>query len=377
MNKKITLFNQVTGPLFIDMANVYAEKYEEVILVTGAIISSHVELDKKITIVYQTKYKRNKGYLRIITWLLFFIQSYFYLLKNKNTGKIVFVTNPPIVPFLGSIFSSRKDFEYEVLVYDIYPEALTNFGYLNKSSILYKYWNWMNKKTYTKANRIFTICEVMKKVISKNAPANKIKVVYPWVDTSFIKPMKKDHNWFVKKYKLVNKNVILYSGNMGITHDLMSVLRVAEELNKSVNDYHFLFIGDGAQKKALIKYQIENKLTNMTFLPYQDAEVLPYSFAAADFGIVTLGSGAEGLSVPSKTFYLLAAGNAIISISEKGSEIEKLIVENNCGLSVEPGNVKGIINFLTNTSKIKLNEYKQRSRILSESFTVKNAAEFE
>ena len=216
----------------------------------------------------------------------------------------------------------------------------------------------------------------MKKVVSRNINEDKVKVIYPWVDISFIKPLQKEENWFVEKNKLVAKKVILYSGNMGATHDLITPLKVAKDISKTHKSFHFLFIGDGVQKKSLIDYVEQYKLKNVTFLPYQDSEVLPFSFAAADFSIVSLGTGAEGLSVPSKTFYSLAAGSAIIAISEKGSEIEQLISKNNCGISIEPNDVSLMKEFLINTSELDLENKKKNSRSLSKQFTVNNVKYF-
>ena len=39
-----------------------------------------------------------------------------------------------------------------------------------------------------------------------------------------------DENWFVKKHGLMDKKVIVYSGNMGHTHDLMTLMQTAKEL---------------------------------------------------------------------------------------------------------------------------------------------------
>tara|TARA_B110000211_G_scaffold233822_1_gene301144 strand:- start:1058 stop:2053 length:996 start_codon:yes stop_codon:yes gene_type:complete len=330
MSKKITLLNQVTGPLFIDIANKYAEIYDEVILVTGVIEPTYATLDDKVKIVYKTTYKRNKSYLRILTWLFFFIQTYFYFLfkKQENGEEVLIVSNPPILPFLGSVLFFKRKIKFKVLIYDVYPDALLNFGYLKKTSYIYKFWDKMNKKAYMYADEIITISSVMKKVITRNVESSKIKIIYPWVDTSLIKPIKNDDNWFIEENNISEKKIILYSGNMGLTHDLMTPLKVAKELSETHPDFHFLFIGDGAQKKKLMTYVEKNMLNNVTFLNYQQSNVLPYSFASADFAIVSLSSGAEGLSVPSKTFYSLAAGSAIIAISEKGSEIEQLISKN-------------------------------------------------
>ena len=126
----------------------------------------------------------------------------------------------------------------------------------------------------------------------------------------------------------------------------------------------------------MLRYKEDNNLSNVTFLPYQDPEVLPFSFGSADFAIVSLSSVAEGLSVPSKTFYSLAAGSAIIAISEKGSEIEQLISKNDCGISIQPNEVSIMRDFLTNTSDLDLEQKKKNSRILSNQFTVANVKYF-
>jgi glycosyltransferase involved in cell wall biosynthesis len=378
MSKKITLLNQVTGPLFIDVANKYAEIYDEVILVTGVIEPTYATLDDKVKIVYKTTYKRNKSYLRILTWLFFFIQTYFYFLfkKQENGEEVLIVSNPPILPFLGNVLFFKRKIKFKVLIYDVYPDALLNFGYLKKTSYIYKFWDKMNKKAYIYADEIITISSVMKKVITRNVESSKIKIIYPWVDTSLIKPIKNDDNWFIEENNISEKKIILYSGNMGLTHDLMTPLKVAKELSETQPDFHFLFIGDGAQKKKLMTYVEKNMLNNVTFLNYQQSNVLPYSFASADFAIVSLSSGAEGLSVPSKTFYSLAAGSAIIAISEKGSEIEQLISKNDCGISIQPNEVSIMRDFLINTSDLDLEQMKKNSRILSKQFTVANVKYF-
>jgi glycosyltransferase involved in cell wall biosynthesis len=377
MNKRIILINQATGPLFIDMANEYVKKYIDVTLITGKVMPTYAELDPKINVVFKKKYNNLKNSSRVYTWLVFFFQSLFYILFRRKIDKVLFVSNPPMLPFIGVFLSSIKKFKYDVLVYDIYPDALLNFGYVTEKSIIYRFWERMNEKTYKYANRIFTISEFMKKVISRRAKEKEIEVVYPWVDTSFIVPKNKSENWFIEKHNLLDKKVVLYSGNMGITHDLMVVLQAAKVLlEKKDERFQFLFIGDGVQLKDLMSFKKDNLLENVSFLPYQDADVLPFSFTSADFGIVSLGTGAEGLSVPSKMFYLLAAGCSVISISDKGSEIEYLVNKNDLGISIEPGKVNDLVNFLVSTNEAELIKAKTNSRNLSYSFTLKNAKKF-
>ncbi len=374
--KQIILFNQVTGPLFIDIVNAFASKYDNVILVTGIVEPTYAEIDVKVKIVFKATYKRHRVHQRIFTWILFFVQSFLFLLFRKGNIKALFVSNPPLLPFLGSIFSKRNNFKYDILIYDIFPDALSNFGYISNKSILFNTWDKLNKKTFKYAGTIFTISEVMKKVISRNVSNEKIVVVYPWVDTSYIKPIEKSKNWFIKKHNLIDKKIVLYSGNLGLTHDLITILKVANKMKTHDKNFHFLFIGDGVQKEALINYSKENDLTNVTFLPFQNAEILPFSFSAADFGIVSLGKGAENLSVPSKTFYQLAAGNIIIGITEDNSELSRIIKQYKCGQIFKPGNIEDLFLFLSVTSGETLELMSKNSRKTSLLFSPDNAYDF-
>ena len=249
MNKRITLINQVTGPMFVDMANEFLKKYDEVVLITGSVETTYSKLDERIKLIFRIKYQRKNPIMRILTWLIFFTQSIFYLIFNKNHGKLFLATNPPILPFLISFFSKKTISNSTILIYDIYPDTLSNFGYLNEKSLLFRIWNYLNNRSYDLASEIITISDSMKENLEKKVKSKEIKVVYPWTDTSFIKPICKNENWFLAQNKLIDKRVVLYSGNMGITHDLITVLKVAKEITSILPQYHFLFIGDGPQKK--------------------------------------------------------------------------------------------------------------------------------
>lgn len=377
MNKRVVLINQVTGPLFIDIANQYINNHYDVVLVTGAVEETYATLDSKIRIVFKQKYNRKKAFFRIYTWVLFYLQCFLFLLFNMSKfDKALLVSNPPILPFLGNFLLKNKKIEFDILIYDVYPDILSNFGYIKNNSFIYKFWDKLNAKGFKNANRIFTISNVMRQLMSRNINIEKIEVIQPWVDTSFIKPLAKKDNWFVEKYNLLEKRVILYSGNMGASHDLITPLKAAKKLKKTNPEFHFLYIGDGVQKNNLMSFKRKNNLSNVTFLPYQESEVLPYSFSSADFGIVSLGTGAEGLSVPSKTFYLLASGVTLLVITEKGSEIDVLINDYNCGVSIEPNNVDLLIEFLLTSNTKEIASYKTNSRLLSKRFTPLNAEKF-
>ena len=90
----------------------------------------------------------------------------------------------------------------------------------------------------------------------------------------------------------------------------------------------------------------EKKLNNVTMLPYQSEEVVPYSLTCGDISLVTLAKGIEGLSVPSKLYSSMAAGLAIVGVVGTGSEIGDVIEEYNCGYRVSQGDVDGLVQAL-------------------------------
>lgn len=370
------LVNQVAGPMFIDMANYFVELGYEVLLLTGQIEKTGNEIKSLVKIVTLTKYKRNNPFLRVITWCLFYFQAWFFLKKEKTKTEVLLVSNPPFVPLLSYNLRKKKNLNFRILIYDIYPDVLEQFGYISKKSFLSRWWRKTNKKAFKNASRLFTISNGMRDVLSQYAPILRWEVIYPWVDTTFIQPLPKENNWFIKKYQLQGKVVIQYSGNMGVTHDLMSVIKVAERL-KDNTDYHFVFIGDGAEKQGLMEYASTNNLKNTLFLPFQEPDVLPYSIPAADIGIITLTDEAASFSIPSKTFYQMAAGNVLLCIADSGSELAKIVIENNCGKVLSPSSVDEIVEFLKNLTVAKINRMGENSRKASYNFTHQNVKLFE
>ena len=69
-----------------------------------------------------------------------------------------------------------------------------------------------------------------------------IVVVPTWVDAEQIKPLPKEQNWFAVQHGQMGKLTVLYSGNLGLSHGLDTVVAAARELG-SRPDVHFMIIG--------------------------------------------------------------------------------------------------------------------------------------
>ena len=84
-------------------------------------------------------------------------------------------------------------------------------------------------------------------------------------------------------------------------------------------------------------------LPNVRFLPYQDRDMLAYSLSAGDVHIVTNKKGLGGLSVPGKTYGILAVGRPILYIGEPCCEVADLVRDHRLGFVIQEHDVQNLV----------------------------------
>lgn len=323
--------------------------------------------------VWNTHFHRSNILGRLLNELTFVISLIFTLLFTRlEKGVFLSVTNPPLLPLACPILKRIKNFPYIYLVYDIYPDIAIKLGYLSPNSILTRFFEAVNRSAFINADKIIVLGECMKNVIEKKLLkylqcVKKIEVIHNWADEKKIFPIPKESNWFIKEHGLEGKFVVLYSGNLGISHPLESVIEVASKLKDK--NIVFLFIGNGGKKPILEKMTKDMNLKNVKFLPYQDEKVLSYSLSSGDVAIITMEEGIEGLSVPSKLYSLLAGGRPILGMVSKKSEVTLVVEKANCGFIIKPNDVdkiSSVIECLYNNLNL-LTEFSENARKFFES----------
>jgi glycosyltransferase involved in cell wall biosynthesis len=272
---------------------------------------------------------------RVVFSFSFIIKSFFFLLLNrKKYDALIITTNPP---FLGILILALKFFlrtPYIIIAYDIYPQILDKMGILNKNSLLYKFWEFLNIMVYNKAFKIISIGEDMTKVIQnemKIKDSSRIELIYNWSDKEKVYPVVKSENNFIIDYGLEGKKILLYSGTLGSTHNIEDILTAANEL-KNERDILFLFIGSGAKVDLVKQYIDSSDNSNVVLLPFQPIEIIAQTLSSATLSFVCLDSAFTGLSVPSKSYGILAAKVPIIGMMDSNAEISRTIERFNCGI---------------------------------------------
>lgn len=175
---------------------------------------------------------------------------------------------------------------------------------------------------------------ILAKVGEGKAPF--IDVIHNWADGDKIKPYNDAKNPFQTEHKLNDSFVVLFSGNFGRVNEFSTILETARKLRENPR-FKFVFIGDGAKAKEIKQHIKEYELSNILMLPYQARESLKFSLAAGHAHLVTLADGLAGLSVPSKTYGILAAGRPIVYVGDPESAVARLVEENRCGAAIATG----------------------------------------
>jgi len=374
----IVLINQLTIPIFLDIANAASSEFHGIELFTGKVDDTNVSIHPRLRIVKSLAYNRANFFTRIFTWIMFSLHLGLYLLFKKEIKQVWVVTNPPIAPFVVKWLSVIKEFTYSIIVFDLYPDALQTTGFVKSDSWLYRKWKDANRRLFGEAKHVVTLSDSMKKAIAPYLHhVRDIMVIPNWADTVFFSPRPRSINRFVKGQEIVDRFIVMYSGNLGLTHDLESIIESARILKESPA-FVFIIVGDGGKRNLLIRLADSYKLQNVRFLPLQPYQLLPDVLAAADVAIVTLGSGAEGISVPSKTYYYMASGACLVCVAPDGSELSRIVRDYDCGVSVEPGNAQrlaGVLRELHSDSS-RLDRYRGNSRAAAELYCGKHVDQY-
>lgn len=303
--------------------------------------------------VFNTQFDSRKKFGMICNGISFFISVFWKVLLSKDDRIFLIATTPPFLPYMGYILNKLRRRNYIIIVHDIHPDIAIKIGYMNKG-IIAKIWDKTYSRVYEKSVRIIVLGQCMAEVIKKKIHEefySKIKVIQNWEDENFIIPLNKADNWFSKKHNLIDKFVVLYSGNMGQHHDLEHILEAAGYLKSE--KIKFLFIGEGIQKEKLVKETKNMNLDNVEFLPFQPKENLPYTMTCGDVIIVSQEEGTEGLCVSCKFYTAMAAGRPILAIIGEYSEIARVVKEYNCGIVVNNGDAEGVAEALLKLQKDK------------------------
>jgi len=307
---------------------------------------------------------------RLADYLSFYIGATWTLLRQPRHDIVMALTTPPLIGLVALLVARLRRMRMVTLVQDVYPDIAVALGALKAKGLLTRMLDRLNRLVLRKADRVIVLSECMRRrIVDKLGPQGeaRVDVIHNWADGARIQPLGEEENSFRADHNLGAAFTVMFSGNWGRVNDFQTVLEAAKLLRER-RDILFLFVGNGGRAGELQSFCRHHRLDNVRTLPYQPREMLRFSLAAADVSLITLAPGLAGLSVPSKTYGIMAAARPILFVGDLSSEIASIIKEGGCGTVISSGEGERLARLIEEWSQDKtpLAQAGRRARMIFE-----------
>jgi colanic acid biosynthesis glycosyl transferase WcaI len=278
---------------------------------------------------------------RTLSYLSFMVSAILAAALRRVDCDVVVATSPQFfVGIAGWAVARIKRRPFVLEVRDLWPEGIVSVGLLAPDSPLTRLLEGIELFLYRAADRVVTVTEAARDDIARRGiDPSKLDTVRNGADLSLFTPGPRDLA-LREELGLGDRFCVCYVGTHGMTQGLSTALGAAEQLRER-DDVHFLFVGEGAEKKKLVAEARERELTNATFLDARPKHMMPRFLRAADACLVCLRRHKlfEG-TIPSKLFEAMASGRPVL-LGVQG-EAEKILTDAEAGIPFEPENASAL-----------------------------------
>ncbi len=363
------IINQMPNYLTFGLANAFNTRFDSVALVAGGFDGNPEMLGKSIEVRMINRLYDRPSWKKAGSYVLALIRMWWLLMTRYRRYEVLFVSVPPMGYLLNLVLPHR----FSMVIWDLYPDAFKVTG-MTQKHLVYRMWSWVNRKSFRKAFRIFTIGESLADAISNYVHRSKL-IVHPiWAMFQDSPRIPRDQNRFVALHGLSDQFVVQYSGNIGATHNVELLIDIAERL-KSESKILFQIIGRGPRLQTLQQMAKQRGLLNVQFYAFQPEEMFVHSLSAANLGVVILNEKVSRGSVPSKAYNLMSFGIPALYVSSPDSQLANDANRFGHAACFAAVQLNDIAEFIIRMSKqdVDYHQMAQAAKKAAESFRPKNA----
>jgi glycosyltransferase involved in cell wall biosynthesis len=271
---------------------------------------------------------------RFVSFLSFMVTSVIAGLQGRQVD-VVMGTSPPLFQAISAWTLARLRRRTLLLeIRDLWPAFAISLGVL-KHPLLIVLSFWLERFLYRQADHLIVNSPAYRDhIIDRGIPAEKISLIPNGVDATMFEPAAKGEH-IRQEWNLNGKFIVTYSGALGISNDIPTILRAAQRLQDE-HQICFVLVGDGKERKNLERIAQEYHLTNVLFAGPHSKVEMPAILAASDVCIATLKDiPMFRTTYPNKVFDYMAAGRPTILAID--GVIRKVVEAANGGIYITPG----------------------------------------
>mgnify|MGYP003342875253 FL=1 len=342
---------EATGQLLTQLCEGLADEFQvEVVAGLPNSLSADAPADWKSQTVHNgvrihrlrhLQLPKRRMILRIANYLSFQWSVRRMLKRLGRPDVLVFETDPFTLATEAGRLMDRGPVRVVGYLQDIHPDVGVAMGKVPSN----RYVRSIRRElfdVYHRCDQMVVLSSDMRQLLLEDGIApDRVQVIPNWADVQRISPLE-GHNAFRQKHGLVDKFVVMYSGNFGLTQRLDHFVQAAAQLTDDPR-IHFVFVGRGSLEQALRRQVQQLGLTNVTITGYQPLSGLNVSLNAADLHLVPLTAQLTRCLMPSKLYGILAAGRPLLTNAPAESELHRLTVQHKVGLVVQPQRIDQIV----------------------------------
>ena len=291
----------------------------------------------------------NAGFLRRIANYVLFMATAILAAPRAGRPDVVIATSPQFFCGLaGRVVAWIKRRPFVLEVRDLWPDSIVQLGQLRQPQVI-RALEALETRLYRSARLIVVNSRAfIEHIAGRGISRERIELVYNGIDPELFQPRPADED-LRREHGLEDKFVVTYMGTLGLAHGLTTVLEAAERL-RAEPAFHFLMIGDGAEREHLEREIAERSLGNVTLMGLRPRAEVPAWIASSDALLVMLRDLPVFQTViPSKMFEFLAQERPLIMAAPRGGECRALLENAKAGFVLDaedPGALADAIRFV-------------------------------
>jgi colanic acid biosynthesis glycosyl transferase WcaI len=213
-------------------------------------------------------------------------------------------------------------------IQDVFPDAAVETGAITDRRII-AVASWLERVSYRAADAVTVLSDDLRANVVAKVGRTRVETIPNFVDTARITPADR-MTPYRRELGIGAEPVVLYAGNIGYSQSVGLLVDAARALPHVT----FLVNGEGVARDALVRRA--DGLANVRFAGYVPEARLGELLATGDVHTVPLKRGLAAVSVPSKTYSILAAGRPVVASIDPGTEIPRLLAASGGGVAVAP-----------------------------------------
>lgn len=268
---------------------------------------------------------------------VFYLLAAWKVLLMNRVDVVVPFTTPPLIAGVGLLRKLLRGTPYVYWVMDLYPDVAVACGVIKSNGLLQRTLEWISRCCMRSASKVVILGRCMRdRLRSKRVSDDKLALIGVWADADEVRPVPREDNPLRTEWGLSGKFVVMYSGNIGVAHDVATMCGAMLQL-RDHEHVRFVFVGGGRRLEEIKAFKEQHGLANVQFRPYQPRSAIPHSLSVGDVHLISQRPALTGMLVPCKLFGVMAAGRPVLYIGASEAEVGRIVEEVGCGTTISPG----------------------------------------